>query len=152
MTARIVLAENFRRLMKSDAVLNSTQKIADKGISSNGTLGRVSKGETSVGIDVLELIANAYKLQTWQILVPDLDPENPPVLGGPDQVREASFGKISRSIAALVEQIPEADEEVKLKMLVAVSQIAREYELLHRPKPASSSQMQKSPVQHQEKP
>jgi hypothetical protein len=138
--------------MKSDAVFNSTQKIADKGISSNGTLGRVSKGETSVGIDVVELIADTFKLKPWQLLVPDMDPENPPALGGIHQAKEASFGKISRSIAALVEQIPDSDEEVKLKMLVAVSQIAREYELLHRPKQQETSQSKKPSVQPQERP
>ena len=57
MEARTVLAENFRRLMKSDAALGSTKKLATKGYSTNGTLGRASKGDTSVGIDVVEQIA-----------------------------------------------------------------------------------------------
>ena len=44
-----------------------------------GTATRIKNMSTSVGIDVLEKIADRFKLQPWQLLTPNLDPANPPV-------------------------------------------------------------------------
>lgn len=43
------------------------------------TIERMLKGTASVQIDSIEAVANGFGLQAWQILVPGLDPTNPPV-------------------------------------------------------------------------
>lgn len=45
-----------------------------------GTVSRLKACETSVGLDVLERVASVFGLQPWQLLVPGLDPANPPTL------------------------------------------------------------------------
>ena len=45
-----------------------------------GTAARIKKQQTSVGIDVLHRIASHFGLAPWQVLVPGLDPANPPTL------------------------------------------------------------------------
>ena len=45
-----------------------------------GTASRIKASETSVGLDVLQKVADAFHVQPWQLLVPEMDPQNPPVL------------------------------------------------------------------------
>lgn len=44
-----------------------------------GSLQRIKKGDTATGTDILDKISGFFGLQTWQLLVPELDPTNPPV-------------------------------------------------------------------------
>lgn len=62
------------------------------------TVGRIRKGMISTGIETLESIANVYKLSAWQLLIPNLDPANPPVVPYTDTER-ALYWRI-RSVAA----------------------------------------------------
>ena len=41
---------------------------------------RTAKGEGPVGTDVLHVIAKAYGLQAWHMLMPGMQPANPPVV------------------------------------------------------------------------
>jgi transcriptional regulator with XRE-family HTH domain len=45
-----------------------------------GTAGRIKKQETSVGLMVLDKIADRFNLSPWMLLVPGMDPNNPPAL------------------------------------------------------------------------
>lgn len=38
------------------------------------------KGNTSARIDAVAQVARVFGLQAWQLLVPNLDPDHPPVL------------------------------------------------------------------------
>lgn len=40
---------------------------------------RIKEAKTSVGLAVLSRIAARFELQPWHLLLPDLDPGNPPV-------------------------------------------------------------------------
>ena len=42
------------------------------------TLGRALNGEQAASLDTLEAVAKGYSLQPWHLLIPNLDPKNPP--------------------------------------------------------------------------
>lgn len=44
------------------------------------TIMRIKEQKTSVGLEVLEKLADHFGLAVWQLLVPGLDPHNPPAL------------------------------------------------------------------------
>lgn len=44
------------------------------------TVQRMMKAETAAAVDTLGAVARAYGLLAWQLLIPDLDPANPPVV------------------------------------------------------------------------
>lgn len=43
------------------------------------TIGRILRRETAADLDTVDALARAYHLMAWQLLVPDLDPANPPI-------------------------------------------------------------------------
>lgn len=48
------------------------------GTVSKSHIYRIAKGEGPVATDVLHIIAKAYGLQAWQMLVPGMEPAIPP--------------------------------------------------------------------------
>lgn len=70
----------------------------DTGVSI-GSIQRALEGETSIGLDVLTQFAQAFGLQPWHMLVPNLDPSNPPVTHL-TQVERDLYEKIRSSILA----------------------------------------------------
>jgi hypothetical protein len=47
---------------------------------SNGNAQRLLGGETSIGANLLQQVAEVFEVQPWQLLVPGLDPAEPPGL------------------------------------------------------------------------
>jgi hypothetical protein len=62
------------------------------------TVQRIKAQETSVGIAVLDKIAEKFDLASWQLLVPGMDPANPPVLK-PDGATERKIYEKVMSVA-----------------------------------------------------
>lgn len=77
-----VLWENVSRLMVARYGKENLTRLAADAKVGPGTSTRIKEQETSVGTDKLDLIAKAFGIQTWQLLVPGLDPDALPVLGG----------------------------------------------------------------------
>ncbi len=52
-----------------------------------GSTTRLKNRQEGTGIDLVAKVAGVFGLQAWQILMPGLDPSNPPVasLTGPEQ-------------------------------------------------------------------
>ena len=81
-TSKEVLWDNLVRLMESRyGKVNLTTLAKEAGIGA-ATMTRLRKQETSAGVDVVDKLAAAFKLQAWQLLVPGLDPAQLPSLGG----------------------------------------------------------------------
>lgn len=79
--SKTVLAENIERLMayhkiSSDAALAGLckPKVDQK------TIWRIRNQQQSPTVEKLEAIATALGLRTWQILIPGIDPSNPPAI------------------------------------------------------------------------
>lgn len=78
--ARSVLAANLKALRSSSLDLRGQRKLAERAKIGEGSVWRAEKGEVGVTLDTLEALAGAFGLHPWQLLVPHLDPENPPVV------------------------------------------------------------------------
>lgn len=64
---------------------------------------RIKECETSIGVDVLDKIAEAFDLETWHLLVPHLDPRNPPVFIL-DKKQQEFFDRMKSAYKDLVTQ------------------------------------------------
>lgn len=71
--------ENLRKLMESDRQLASQPKVAASSRVAQTSIGRILRGEQSPTLDMVHKIAMAFGLEAWQMLVPDLEPDNPPI-------------------------------------------------------------------------
>lgn len=73
------LADNLVRLMHKDDAHTMTQaELARRSKVDQRYIGRLLKAEFNASVKVLERLARSFDLQPWQLLVPGLDPHNPP--------------------------------------------------------------------------
>jgi hypothetical protein len=97
---REVVWENVAALMRYHWGRENLLKLGtDSGISPGGA-ARLKKKETHVQINTLEKVASLWQLQPWHLLIPHLDPANPPVL------------YLTRAEAALYERLAESAKSV----------------------------------------
>jgi len=100
MTAKRNLAANLRAIMKQ-------QKLTQMGLKSKSgvaqaTIGRILREESAADIDTLDALAKACSMDSWQLLLPKLDPSHPPVVTLSPEER-ALYERL-RSAAALIVQ------------------------------------------------
>jgi hypothetical protein len=76
-TSRDILAENLRRFREADGDPSVRAWALRKGLDVK-LIERLTKNSHSVTLDKLEEVAAACGLQAWQMLIPGIDPENPP--------------------------------------------------------------------------
>jgi hypothetical protein len=86
--SRTILAKNLAALMKASPECGTRLLLREKAKLGGGSVDGAVTAATAVTIDTLEQLATAFGLQTWQLLVPDLDPSNPPVMHLSDSERE----------------------------------------------------------------
>ena len=98
--ATLLFAINLRRLI-ADSQMSVNAWAKDHGLVQT-TLARLCRGEMNPTLSILQEIAAAANLEVWQLLVPDLDPRNPPVLRTPNGP-EAEF---YRRIAEALDKLP----------------------------------------------
>lgn len=108
MPIREVIAANLAALMAASretktivAVQEATARHGNQ--VGKSTIDRVLKGTTALNIDNLETIAKVFGLDPWQLLVPAMQPKNPPVLKSVGEAED----KLYRRIEALASEIVE---------------------------------------------
>jgi hypothetical protein len=69
MRPREILAANLKQLMRSRPDLDTLPKITALTGISNGALDRWRRAAASARIDELEPLAQAFGLETWELLV-----------------------------------------------------------------------------------
>ncbi len=65
----------------------NAKALAGKAGLTPSTVGHILKCDTAAKIDTLQAIAKVYKLEAWVLLIPNLDPSNPPVVPYTDAER-----------------------------------------------------------------
>ncbi len=75
-----VLWANVRQLMIHKYGKENLTRLSRESGCGPGTMTRIKEQKTSVGLDVLGKISEVFGLCSWQLLTPDLDPANPPVI------------------------------------------------------------------------
>lgn len=80
-TPRNVLSHNLRALMAAHLELTSQSALHKRSRVAQATIGRIlgPRGENA-RIETVERLARAFGLEGWQLLVPGMEPSNPPVL------------------------------------------------------------------------
>lgn len=105
MNSRETFGANLTSAMKSrrarDKGLTSNKKVGDKLKISDNTVGRIRRGENSIGIDMLDKIAGLFGLQAWQLLVPEFDPSSPPMLRAMNEHERALYERLHAALQAI---------------------------------------------------
>lgn len=71
------------------------------------TVNRIVNGTMDPTVSMLESLATRFGLAAWQLLVPDLDPDDPPVLRASTAEEKALFNKLKETMSEL-EKLREA--------------------------------------------
>lgn len=83
---KAILWNNIVALMRhSYGKENINQLHKDSGVSL-ATITRIKQQETSVGVEIVGKVADAFGLEAWQLMVPNLQPDHAPVLEGSTEV------------------------------------------------------------------
>lgn len=113
MDAKVVLAVNLRTLLEysldhpGTGWPSSQKALAKVAKVGRGTVQRALDPTAPVlGIDILQRIAEPYKLEAWQLLVPGLDPTNPPVVPvtEAEKLLTERLKRVSRELATRLEK------------------------------------------------
>lgn len=75
-----IFAGNVKRAMESETPPLSQAGLAARAKMHQRTLGRIVNEEVSATLEQMGKIAQGLDLELWQLLVPVMDPRNPPVL------------------------------------------------------------------------
>ena len=104
--ARHWLSENLKALMAARPTLGTFAKITAAGGPTNGTLDRIRRQTAGVSVDQTDLLAAVFGLETWQLLVPNLQPNNPPIVLG-------AGGETERYLWAKIEALGAQNAELR---------------------------------------
>lgn len=80
--SRKVLWANLARLMDARYGKENITRLATEARIGPASVTRLKGQATSFGVEILDKLAAVFEVQPWQLLVPNLDPENLPNLGG----------------------------------------------------------------------
>lgn len=100
-----VLGANLNALMAHHSDLSSNPKVAKKTELGTGTISRLRNGDVDANLSTLEKLSEAFGLHPWQLLVPNLDPENVPALL-PVTEQERRLYERLREVAKEIKETP----------------------------------------------
>lgn len=103
---RGVLASNVRALMDRkygdiEKETNRIKALAKEGSMGHGSVQRALAGKTGLNIDLIERLALALDVSVYQILLPNLDADNPQVVSGADKQELLLYASMKRVAAGL---------------------------------------------------
>lgn len=77
---RTVLAQNLRSLMEARKPAPwGNRELARRADIDHKTVSRILDGSHAATIDTIKALADVFGLLPWQMLVPELQPDDPPV-------------------------------------------------------------------------
>lgn len=99
-----VLAENAKAF-RTAAKLTQPQ-VAEAASRHNksidqGTISRIERASMAASIEVLEALAAGLDVAPWQLLVPEADPSNPPILREASQAERDLWKKLQQAAKAM---------------------------------------------------
>ena len=87
MSTAEILSDNIASLM-ADRQITSDAQLGKLATIDQKSIWRIRNRDQSPTVDTLEKLASAFGLQAWQMLIPNLDPKNPPVFVITDTERQ----------------------------------------------------------------
>ena len=102
--ARTVLAKNLKALMAHHET-NQTGLGKRSGLAQS-TVGRILKEAHAADVDTLEAVGKALGVTPWQLMVPGLDPANPPVLQNASPEEREFYERLKQAAVVLGRKTP----------------------------------------------
>lgn len=99
-----IIADNLQ-ILKIDRKIASDNALAKLAEVDQKSVWRIMRHEQSPTIDMLEKLAKPFGLHAWQLLIPNLDPKNPPVFVMTDTEREL-YCRLARMASEFVASEP----------------------------------------------
>lgn len=99
------------RLRTFKAIEDATTEIGHT--VGRSTVDRMSKGTTDFEIGNLEAIARVFEVEVWQLLAPNFDPSNPPVLRSVGAEEDEIYRKIRGKIGEIATDLAAIDRKDK---------------------------------------
>lgn len=100
-SAKAVLSDNLKRLMDRPGQELTQAEVGKRGSIPQRTVGRIKNGEVEATLGNLQALGKAFGLQAWQLLVPDLDPSNPPMLRAMTDQERALYERLRAALKAI---------------------------------------------------
>ena len=98
--SRKVLWANVLALMEARWERENLTRLAREADIGPGSATRLKQQQTSVGLELVDKIAALFGLETWQLLVPGFDPNNPPTLQPMSEAERALYQTVMRAARA----------------------------------------------------
>ena len=99
---KAVLRQNLKALMDAKAGPSSQSELKRKSGVAQATIGRIlsEKGENA-RMETIDRLAKVYGLEGWQLMVPGIDPTNPPVLQPVSKAERALYDRLKDTVKDL---------------------------------------------------
>ncbi len=101
------LWQNVLALMTRHYGAENLSRLAEECGFARSTATRLKQKKVSPGLDKIDLIARRFNLASWQLLVPGMDPLNPPTLQPVSAKERELYNKIMAA-AKVIAAEPEA--------------------------------------------
>jgi hypothetical protein len=106
--SRVTLWKNVESLMQERWGEVNINRLARECEVGAATVQRIKEQNTSVGLVLIDKIAVNFDLETWQILVPDMDPKATPALQPGDALQRRVYDRIMSAAREIVAAEPDA--------------------------------------------
>lgn len=95
-----IVTANVRRCV--DTLCDGNQSAAARrtGVP-QPTIGRIMRGDVLPSLSVLEQIAKGFGLETWQLMVPGMEPKSPPVLSRASKEERDLYARLQDDLKKL---------------------------------------------------
>lgn len=97
---------NVLALMNHHYGGENLQRLARDAKFGPGTASRLKEQETSTRLSTIDKIARAFKLESWQLLVPDLDPAAPPIAVAKPKLSPAEVSQVEQAMTLVKDMSP----------------------------------------------
>lgn len=101
-----VLWNNVKALMDHHYGEENLNRLAREAKFGPGTASRIKEQKTSAGLDTLDKVARAFNLETWQLLVPGLDPAAPPAAVPQPRLSPSELSQVEQARQLLHDMSP----------------------------------------------
>jgi len=98
---RDMLAQNLTALMAGKIDKESQSALKRRSGVAQSTIGRILKGQVNYRIETVAALAKAFNLEPWQLLVPNLDPGNLPILRAASAQEKALYERLRSTVEDL---------------------------------------------------
>ncbi len=96
-----IVAANLAGLMASHKSYNTQAAVGRAAKVDQKTVGRILNRTNEPSLDIIAKIARVFDLELWQMLVPNLEPTNPPMLASQSAALRRLYANLGQTAEAI---------------------------------------------------